>query len=84
MNGIMSKWQQPSRKRKRDEEAAIDDDCDRGTREKKKRKTKVTLGISLMENFTARNVGHGRLTVRGHFFVGTSLDGLTAGQVATT
>ena len=43
------------------------DDFDRGTRKSKKRKSKVTLGISLMENFTAKNVGHGRLTVRTHF-----------------
>ncbi len=43
-----------------------DNDFDRGTRKKKKRKSKVALGISLMEAFTAKNVGHGRLTVRAH------------------
>jgi len=72
----MSEYQGPSRKRKRDEEKDRDNDGDRGTRKTKKRKGKVTLGISLMENFTARNVGHGRLTVRGLFPEGT-LDGLT-------
>lgn len=61
---ITSEYQKPSRKHKRDEEMESDSDFDRDTRKRKKRKSKVAFGISLMEAFTAKNVGHGRLTVR--------------------
>ena len=64
---VTSESHELSRKRERDEEKGGDNDGRRDTRTKKKRKSKVTLGISLMENFTAKNVGHGRLTVRGLF-----------------
>ena len=55
-----------SRKRKQNEGEASDNGDSDGTRRRKKRKGKVALGISLMENFTAKNVTRGRLTVRGH------------------
>lgn len=58
--------QKPSRKRKRIEGEGSDNDSDGDARKKRKLKGKVALGISLMENFTAKNVAHGRLTVRGH------------------
>jgi hypothetical protein len=67
MKVLASKYQKPSRKRKQDEENDSDNNGDQSTRKKKQRKSKVALGISLMENFTAKNVGHGRLTVRGQF-----------------
>ena len=55
-----------SRKRKQNEGEASDNGDSDGIRRRKKRKGKVALGISLMENFTAKNVMRGRLTVRGH------------------
>ena len=52
-----SNYQKPSRKRKRDEEMESDNDFDVGMRNKNKRKIKGTLGICLVKNFTAKNVG---------------------------
>ena len=62
---IWSDNRKQSRKRKRNEEAASDNDDSDRTRRPKKHMGKLALGISLMDNFTAKNVVRGRLTVRG-------------------
>ena len=52
----MSEYQGVSRIRERDEEKDGNKDGGCDTRKKKKRKSKVTLGISRTENSTAKNV----------------------------